>query len=146
MQKINRKYIKLFFVNSNNMKKEIKIKMFKNNLFLNILMGFFAGFISGFFGAGGGLLLVPYMTEIIKEDEVKARATTILCIFFMVLTSSFFYFNKDSIDWMLGFKCAVGGVLGSFIGSKLLIKLNKNILKILFLIFLLYAGFTMIFK
>lgn len=122
------------------------MRKIKNRLFLNILIGFFAGMISGFFGAGGGMLLVPYMTEILKEDEVKSRATTILCIFFMVFTSSFFYFDKNSIDWSLGVKCVVGGIIGSFIGSKLLIKLNKNILKILFIIFLVYAGFTMIFS
>ena len=102
--------------------------------------------ISGFFGAGGGMVLVPYMTEILKEDEVKSRATTILCIFFIVFTSSFFYFDKNSIDWNLGLKCIVGGIIGSLIGSRLLIKLNKNILKILFIIFLVYAGFTMIFS
>lgn len=122
------------------------MRKIKNKLFLNILIGFFAGMISGFFGAGGGMVLVPYMTEILKEDEVKSRATTILCIFFMVFTSSFFYFDKNSIDWNLGLKCIVGGIIGSLIGSRLLIKLNKNILKILFIIFLVYAGFTMIFS
>lgn len=121
------------------------MKKIKKKTFFNILMGFFAGIISGFFGAGGGLLLVPYMTGILKEDEVKSRATTILCIFFMVLTSSFFYYKQNAIDWSLAIKCAIGGVIGSFIGSKLLIKINQNILRILFIIFLLYAGFTMIF-
>ena len=47
----------------------------------NILIGFIAGIISGLFGAGGGLILVPFMTIIQKEDEVIARATTIMCIF-----------------------------------------------------------------
>lgn len=63
--------------------------------------------ISGFFGAGGGLILVPYMTLILKEDEVKSRATTIMCIFFMVLTSSFFYFKANFVDWNLAIKCAI---------------------------------------
>ena len=91
-------------------------------------------------------MLVPYMTDILKKDEVKSRATTILCIFFMVFTSSFFYFNQNSIDWILAVKCAIGGVIGSFVGSKLLICINKNILRISFIIFLIYAGFTMIFS
>ena len=64
----------------------------KKETIFNILMGFFAGFVSGFLGAGGGLLLIPYMTVKLKKGEVTARATTILCIFGMVLTSSFFYF------------------------------------------------------
>ena len=113
-------------------------------IFGNILICFFAGFISGFFGAGGGLILVPYLTLILKEDEVISRATTILCIFFMVFTSSFFYFNKDSIDWYLALKCAIGGIIGGIIGSKLLVNLDKKILKISFIIFLIYAGIKMI--
>ena len=118
--------------------------MKKMKILGNILLGFIAGMISGFFGAGGGLILVPYMTLLLKEDEVKARATTIMCIFFMVLTSSFFYFKADFVDWNLAFKCAIGGIIGGIIGSKLLINLSKKILQILFIIFLLYAGIKMI--
>ena len=114
--------------------------MKKLKIFGNILLGFIAGIISGFFGAGGGLILVPYMTLILKEDEVKARASTIMCIFFMVFTSSFFYFKEAFIDWNLAIKCAIGGI----VGSKLLINLNKKILQIFFIIFLLYAGIRMI--
>ena len=118
--------------------------MKKLKIFGNILLGFIAGIISGFFGAGGGLILVPYMTLILKEDEVKARASTIMCIFFMVFTSSFFYFKEAFIDWNLAIKCAIGGIIGGIVGSKLLINLNKKILKIFFIIFLLYAGIRMI--
>lgn len=116
----------------------------KKSIFLCIIAGFFAGMISGFFGAGGGLILVPFMTFLLKENEITARATTIMCIFFMVLTSSFFYFRENSIDWWIAAKCSIGGVIGGYIGSKLLINLNKNILRILFVIFLIYAGIKMI--
>lgn len=109
-----------------------------------ILIGFFSGIISGFFGAGGGLILVPFMTVILKRNEKISRATTIFCIFFMVLTSSFFYFKKSSVDIMIAIKCLVGGIIGSYIGTKLLYKLNSNILKILFIIFLIYSGIKMI--
>lgn len=36
------------------------------------------------------------------------------------------------------------GIVGGYIGSKLLITLDKKILKILFIIFLIYAGVKMI--
>lgn len=100
--------------------------------------------ISGFFGAGGGLLLVPYMTLVLKESEIKARSTTIMCIFFMVLTSSYFYFKETYIDWNLAFKTAIGGIIGGMFGSKLLINLNRKFLQISFIIFLVYAGIKMI--
>ena len=111
-----------------------------------LIIGLLSGVISGFFGAGGGLVLVPYMTKILKEDEVTARATTIMCIFFMVLASSIFYFYKSVIDWSLAGKCIIGGIIGSFIGSKWLIKLNSKWLEITFIIFLFYSGFSFLLK
>jgi len=116
----------------------------KKGIFLCVIAGFCAGIVSGFFGAGGGMILVPFMTLILKDEEVESRATTIFCIFFMVLTSSFFYFKENSIDWIISIKCAIGGIIGGINGSKLLIKLNKNILNILFIIFLIYSGIKMI--
>lgn len=66
--------------------------MKRKSYFKNILIGFLGGIISGFFSAGGGLILVPYMTAILEKDEINARATTIFCIFFMVVTSRIFLF------------------------------------------------------
>ena len=86
-----------------------KNTLMKKSIFLYLLIGFLAGIVSGFFGAGGGMILVPFMTLIIKETEVKSRATTILCIFFMVLVSSFFYYKQESVDWYLAIKCSIGG-------------------------------------
>ncbi len=116
----------------------------KKDFILEFFVGILAGIISGFFGAGGGMILVPFLTLILKKDEVEARATTILCIFFMVLTSSIFYFKQNSIDWIVAIKSSVGGIIGGVVGSKLLIKLDKKILQIIFIVFLVYSGVRMI--
>ena len=114
------------------------------SIFLYLLAGFIAGIISGFFGAGGGMILVPFMTLVMKDEEVKSRATTILCIFFMVLVSSFSYYKQNSVDLGLAIKCSIGGIIGGLIGSKLLIKLDKKVLKLFFVILLIYSGVKMI--
>ena len=121
-----------------------KNTLMNKSIFLYLLAGFLSGIISGFFGAGGGMILVPFMTLIMKDKEVKSRATTILCIFFMVLVSSFFYYKQDSVDWIIAIKCSIGGIFGGIIGSKLLIKLDKKILKIFFIVLLIYSGVKMI--
>lgn len=121
-----------------------KNTLMNKSIFLYLLAGFLAGIISGFFGAGGGMILVPFMTLIMKDDEVMSRATTILCIFFMVVTSSFFYYKENSVDIPLALKCSVGGIVGGIIGSKLLINLDKKILKIFFIVLLIYSGVKMI--
>lgn len=119
--------------------------MKNNNFWKNMLIGFLGGVISGFFSAGGGLVLVPYMSAILKMDEVNARATTIFCIFFMVFTSGCFYFNQNYIDFGIAIKCAIGGIVGGYIGSKILWNAGKKFLEISFIVFLVYAGIKMIF-
>lgn len=109
-----------------------------------ILLGIFAGFISGLFAAGGGMIVVPAFVHIFKLDEAEARATSVFAILPMVITSGLFYYTNNYVDWNLGIKCAIGGILGGFIGAKLLKKLSDKILKIIFIIFLIYVSIKMI--
>ena len=110
----------------------------------NKIIGIIAGLISGLFGAGGGMILVPAFSFLNKMDEKESRATSIFCILPLVVTSFFLYFKNRYIDWNIGIKCAIGGIIGSVIGSILLRKLDDKILKILFTIFLIYTSIKML--
>ena len=96
----------------------------KNN-FKKILIGVSAGVISGLFTAGGGLILVPAFMYMLKMEPKKARSTSIFCILPMVITSSFFYYKGNYIDWKVAVFCAIGGTIGGYIGAKLLKKSQK---------------------
>ena len=41
--------------------------------------------------------------------DVEARATSVLCILPMVVTSGYFYYTNNYIDWKVGIFCAIGG-------------------------------------
>ncbi len=115
-----------------------------NEKLKKIIIGLMAGFISGLFSTGGGLILVPAFTYILKLDPKEARATSIACILPMVLTTSFFYAKNKYINWKLGFLCGIGGIIGSYIGSKMLNKIPTFILKITFTGFLIYVSMYML--
>lgn len=108
------------------------------------IIGIGAGIISGLFTSGGGLILVPAFVYLLNVDEIKARGTAIVCILSMVLTSSIFYYKGNFMNWEMGFLCAIGGIVGGIIGAKLLKKMPKVYIKILFTIFLLYVGIKML--
>ena len=76
-----------------------------------ILIGIIVGIISGLFASGGGLLLVPVYTYILKLDEKEARATSLFCILPMVILTAIVYNKNNYIDWELGIKCAIGGII-----------------------------------
>lgn len=111
-----------------------------------VLVGLVAGIISGLFTAGGGLIVVPALLYTLKLEPRKARATSIFCILPMVCVTAIFYGQNNFINWEIGIKCAIGGIIGGIVGAKLLNHLPEKYLKIAFTIFLVYAGMNMILK
>ena len=109
-----------------------------------IIIGITAGIISGLFSTGGGMILVPAFIYVLKISEKKARATSIACIFAMVLTTSVFYFKNKYINIELSISCAIGGAIVGIIGAKLLNKVSDKILKITFIIFIGYIALKFI--
>lgn len=109
-----------------------------------LFVGALSGFINGFFGAGGGLLLVPMITLAAKDESRVAHATTLGCVLFMCLSSSVIYFVKKQLDFKLILICMIGSVLGSLVGTKLLKKLKNNIIDLIFSGILIVAGIFMI--
>ena len=118
--------------------------MMKKEFLYKVLIGIFAGIVSGLFASGGGMILVPAFIYILKMKDVEARATSVLCILPMVVTSGIFYYTNDYIDWKIGILCAIGGIVGGIVGAKLLNKLPAHYLKIAFTLFLIYASYRMI--
>jgi len=116
----------------------------KKELLYKILIGLCTGIVSGLFASGGGMILVPGLIYLLKIEDVEARATSVLCILPMVVTSGIFYYTNNYIDWKIGLLCAIGGILGGIVGAKLLNKLPTHYLKIAFTLFLIYASFKMI--
>ena len=111
-----------------------------------VIIGSLAGIISGLFSTGGGMILVPAFIHLLDIDATKARGTSIFCILPMVVTSSFFYYKGNFIDWKIAIFCAIGGTIGGYIGAKLLKILPEKIMKIAFSIFLIYISYRMIFN
>ena len=112
--------------------------------FKGILIGLFAGIVSGLFASGGGMILVPAFMYLLKMKDVESRATSVVCILPMVVISGIFYYRNNYMDWKVGILCAIGGIAGGIVGAKLLNKLPTKYLKIAFTIFLIYASYKMI--
>ena len=114
-------------------------------MFKKMVIGIFAGIVCGFFGSGGGMILVPSFVHLLGLNEKEARATSVFAILPMVIVSMLFYMQADYIDWKIGINCAIGGIIGGYIGSKLLKKTQNKYLQIFFIFFLVYVSIKMIF-
>lgn len=83
---------------------------------------------------------------LLKMESQQSRGTSVFCILPMVITSSFFYYKGNFINWKVAILCGIGGAIGGYLGAKLLKKLPEKILKIAFSVFLIYVSLKMILK
>lgn len=107
--------------------------------------GIVSGFLNGLFGSGGGTVIVPFLEIFLKADPKKSHATAILIIFGFTVVSLIFYGFSGRLDFPLAFKVSSGGIIGGFLGAKLLNKLSFNAIHKIFGAFMIIAAVRMVF-
>ncbi|MDD3839604.1 MAG: sulfite exporter TauE/SafE family protein [Clostridia bacterium] len=110
-----------------------------------ILIGFISGICNGVFGAGGGMILVPGMTSMLKIEDHNAHATAVSVILPLACASSYIYLSNGIVDYKLLTYIVSGGMLGSFLGARLMNKLPAKYLRKIFSVFMFIAAIRMIF-
>lgn len=116
----------------------------KNKLYL-ILTGVITGLANGFFGGGGGMIVVPLMTFLLKMKTKAAHATALAVILPITIISAVVYFFKGSFDYENGIPSGIGVIAGGVIGAWLLGKLSAKWITRLFAVVMLAAGIKLLF-
>ena len=81
--------------------------------------GFGTGLFSGFFGIGGGFLIVPGLVAATGMPIINAIGSSLVAVTAFGLTTALNYAWSGLVDWLLAATFIGGGVLGSFLGAKL---------------------------
>lgn len=116
----------------------------KEKLYL-ILTGVVTGLANGFFGGGGGMIVVPLLTFLLKMKTKSAHATAIAIILPVSVISAIVYFIKGSFDFSTGLPSGAGVVLGGIAGAWLLGKLSSKWITRIFAVIMLAAGVKLLF-
>jgi uncharacterized protein len=110
-----------------------------------VLIGLVTGLLSGGFGVGGGIILVPLLLAV-GMDRHRAHATSLASIFPIALAGAVTFGLSGEIDIGLGIAVGIGGVLGSMVGASLMNRMSTRSLSIFFGLVILGAGIRMIFS
>lgn len=87
------------------------------------IVGVLGGLLSGAFGVGGGILMVPLLIVLAGMDQRRAAATSLAAIVPTAVVGSIAYFANGEVDLPAAALVAAGGIAGSWIGSHLLRRL-----------------------
>nr|WP_234913739.1 sulfite exporter TauE/SafE family protein [Sinorhizobium medicae] len=93
-----------------------------------------AGAASGFFGVGGGFLIVPGLMLATGMPMINAIGTSLLSVGAFGLATALNYASSGLVDWWLAVEFIGGGIVGGVLGMLLATRLSayKNILHRLF--------------
>lgn len=113
--------------------------------FLQAITGIISGFVNGFFGGGGGMIVVPMLTYLLKFEQKQAHATSIAVILPITVVSSIIYLIGGKNDFGIIGACTLGVFLGGILGAKLLKKASNQIIGYIFCAVMAIAGIRMLF-
>jgi len=110
-----------------------------------ILVGIFIGTMSGFFGIGGGMILVPILLAL--GFEIKdAIGISIVQMVFSSIYGSYLNHKKGSLIVGEGIFVGLGGFVGGYIGGHVTEYIADAVLQFTFLGLLLYALLRLFFS
>lgn len=90
------------------------------------ISGFFVGMVAGYFGIGGGFLIVPSLMYFGGLSIFEAIGTSLLSVSSFGLATATSYFFSENIDLQIATFFVVGGSIGGIFGIKLTNKISKK--------------------
>ncbi|QTX05211.1 sulfite exporter TauE/SafE family protein [Agromyces archimandritae] len=107
------------------------------------VIGAAGGLLSGMFGVGGGILMVPLLVGFGRMDQRHAAATSLAAIVPASVAGATSYALAGQVDWLAALFVAAGGVTGSFLGARLLRRLPLGVLRWAFIALLIVVAARM---
>lgn len=89
------------------------------------LVAFAVGCLAGFFGIGGGVLIVPGLVLATRMPMLNAISTSLLAVGTFGLTTAVNYAVSGFVDWIIAAQFIGGGFLGGFLGIKAGVYLSR---------------------
>ena len=124
-----------------------KISVNQDRIFLNtILTGGAAGILSGLFGVGGGVIMVPLQMLLLGEKIKVAIQTSLGVIILTAISASIGHAVAGNILLTEGLFIGFGGLVGAQLGTRFLPKLSDRVVTIGFLSFIFIIALSIVYQ
>jgi len=115
------------------------------DIILLLIIGLFAGFISGSMGVGGGIIIVPALVFLFGMSQQEAQGTSLgVLVFPVVLFAAYNYYKEGYINIKFSLFLIITFIIGGYFGSMLAVNLSSATLRKIFGGLVLLVGIKMI--
>ena len=109
-----------------------------------VLIGLGAGVLSGLFGIGGGVLIVPALMFLAAMKPTMATGTSLGALLLPVgALGAYEYYRRGNLDLRASLWIALGLFVGAWFGAKIALSLSPTTLKRAFAVFLVIMAVRM---
>jgi uncharacterized membrane protein YfcA len=109
------------------------------------IIGAAAGVLSGLFGVGGGIVMVPALV-IAGLGQHRSQATSLAAIIPIALVGAILFGQAASVDVGAAVVLAAGSLVGARLGALLMHRLSGPLLARIFAIFLIAVAISMLLR
>ncbi|HNY42192.1 MAG TPA: sulfite exporter TauE/SafE family protein [Bryobacteraceae bacterium] len=103
-----------------------------------LAIGLAAGVLSGMFGIGGGLIIVPALLLILKMEQFAALGTSLAALIPPVgLLGAAEYYRNGHINMKYAGLIALGLFIGAYFGARITLGMSPEVIRKLYAVFLL---------
>ena len=128
----------------NSLQPNEKLKM--ETVVIILVIGIFAGMLSGFIGVGGGLIVVPCLVYILGMSQHGAQGTSLAMMLPPIGAIAVYnYYKEGHVDFRVAAILCISFVVGSFFGSKIALAISPAQIKKIFGILLIILGAKIVF-
>jgi uncharacterized protein len=89
-------------------------------------LGLLVGLLAGFFGIGGGFLIVPALMFATGMPILSAVGTSLISVGAFGTTTAISYALVGQVNWLIAIEYFVGGVAGGWLGAKVAMRLGAR--------------------
>ena len=112
-----------------------------------VMLGVLAGAMSGLFGIGGGIIIIPALVFFAGYTQHEAQGTTLAMFLLPVgIFAAMRYYKSGHVHIFIALLICLGFVLGSIFGANVAESLSNITLRRAFGVFLLVMSVYMIFS
>lgn len=111
-----------------------------------IIIGLVAGILSGLFGIGGGVVIIPGLTLLAGFSQLKAQGTSLVAMIPPVgIFALMEYYKKGNTDLRAGIIICMVMLIGGKFGGQFANVLPVDIMKKAFGVFIILIGIKTVF-